>query len=251
MGKVFDISLKDFLTKKFILLSLLPLLGAVLVLGILAFFGGKEGFETLQSAIANGDFTLLQNYPIISKILSYGVTKWIIGAFFYIAGTFLVLIFSVVIAVIIAGFLTPVVTKEINSRHYNLAKQNEVSFLKVIKLMATSLLKFIAIFLICLVFYFVPILNLFVINVPFFYLFYKFLLIDVASNSLNSDRFDKIYRQGGGYKFMFSCFLFYLLCLIPLVGLFLQLFFVIFLSHILYQNEQKFGIKNKFNEIKY
>ena len=250
MGKVFDISLKDFLTKKFILLSLLPLLGAVLVLGVLAFFGGKESFETLQSAIANGDFTLLQSYPIISKILNYSVTKWIIGAFFYIAGTFLVLIFSVIIAVVIAGFLTPVVTKEINLRHYNLERQNEVSFLKVIKLMAVSLLKFIAIFLICLVFYFVPILNLFVINVPFFYLFYKFLLIDVASNSLNKERFDKIYRQGGGYKFMLSCFLFYLLCLIPLVGLFLQLFFVIFLSHILYQNEQKFGVKKKFNEIK-
>ncbi len=250
MGKIFDISIKDFLTKKFILLSLLPLLGAVLVLGILAFFGGKEGFENLQIAIANGDFTLLQNYPIISKILNYSITKWIIGAFFYIAGTFLVLIFSVIIAVIIAGFLTPVVTKEINLRHYGLTKQNEVSFLKVVKLMATSLLKFIAIFLICLVFYFVPILNLFVINIPFFYLFYKFLLIDVASNSLNKERFDKIYRQGGGYKFMLSCFLFYLLCLIPLVGLFLQLFFVIFLSHILYQNEQKLGVKKKFNEIK-
>lgn len=250
MGKIFDISIKDFLTKKFILLSLLPLLGAVLVLGILAFFGGKEGFENLQIAIANGDFTILQNYPIISKILNYSITKWIIGAFFYIAGTFLVLIFSVIIAVIIAGFLTPVVTKEINLRHYNLERQNEVSFLKVVKLMATSLLKFIAIFLICLVFYFVPILNLFVINIPFFYLFYKFLLIDVASNSLNKERFEKIYKKGGGYKFMLSCFLFYLLCLIPLVGLFLQLFFVIFLSHILYQNEQKLGVKKKFNEIK-
>ena len=248
MNKIFNISVKDFLTKKFILLSLLPLLGAILVLGILAFFGGKESFENLQNALANGDFTLLQNYPIIAKILSYGVTKWIIGAFFYIAGTFLVLIFSVIIAVIIVGFLTPVVTKEINLRHYNLQKQGEVSFLRVLKLMFFTILKFIVIFLICLVFYFVPILNLFIINVPFFYLFYKFLLIDVASNSLNSERFEKIYKRGGGYKFMLSCFLFYLLCLIPLVGLFLQLFFVIFLTHILYQNELKLGTKAKFKE---
>ena len=82
MGKIFDISIKDFLTKKFILLSLLPLLGAVLVLGILAFLGGKEGFENLQSAIANGDFAVLQNYPLLAKILNYGITKRILGAVF-------------------------------------------------------------------------------------------------------------------------------------------------------------------------
>ena len=241
MKKIFDISIKDFLTKKFVLLSLLPLLISIFIVGLITFFGGREFFEILKSGIENNDFTLLQNYPFLAKVLNYGISKWLIGAIFYIAGTFFVLMLSVIIALIVAGFLTPVVTKEINSRHYNFQRSDEVSFLKITKIMMIEIFKFIGILLICLVFYFVPILNLFIINVPFFYIFYKFLLIDVASNTLNSQRFFIVYKKGGGYKFIFSCFLFYLLCLIPLVGLFFQLFFVIFLSHILYSGELKFS----------
>ena len=84
---------------------------------------------------------------------------------------------------------------------------------------------------------FVPVINLFIINVPFFYIYYKLVLIDVASNALSAKSFERSYKMGGGYKFALSAFIFYLLCLIPLVGLFFQLFFIIFLTHVVLIDE--------------
>lgn len=247
MVNVFFVSLKDFLTKKFIILSLLPLLVSLLVFGGFIIFGGNELFSILSEGAKSGDYSFLNEaeYPLVTKILTYAITKWIIGALFYVAGTFLVLMLSVFTALLVAGFLTPIVTKDINLKYYNIERSSEVSFLRVTKLMGFDLLKFIGILLLCLPFLFVPLVNLFVINIPFFYLYYKFILVDVASNALNASQFEYTYKKGGGYSFIFACLGFYILCLVPLVGLLLQLFFVIYLTHILYIKEQKL-LKNKF-----
>ncbi|CZE49958.1 EI24 domain-containing protein [Campylobacter geochelonis] len=242
---IFRLSLKDFLTRKFILLSILPFLVAVVLLSGFMIFGGKELFDTLSLGAQSGDFSFLDEseYPWLAKALTFGLTKWIISALFYVAGTFLVLMLSVFIALGVAGFLTPIVAKELNSRHYNLVKESEPSFWRVMKLMGIELVKFIVILLICLPLLFIPVINLFAINIPFFYLYYKFLLVDVASNALDKTKFELAYKKGGGYGFIFACIVFYILCLVPFVGLFFQLFFVIYLTHILYSKERKNSLK--------
>ncbi|MDA3048616.1 MULTISPECIES: EI24 domain-containing protein [unclassified Campylobacter] len=242
MGKIFRLSIKDFFTKKFITLSLLPFFCALLVLGYFMYFGGSEIFALLEEGAKSGDFSFLDEarFPLIAKLLAYGATKWIIGVIFYTFGTFLVLMLSVFCALFIAGFLTPIVTKEINLRHYHLERADEPNLGRVLTLMAIEILKFIGILLLCLLLLAVPLINLFVINIPFFYIYYKLILIDVASNTLDKKSFEKCYKKGGGYKFMLSVFLFYLACLIPLVGLFFQLFFIIYLSHIIFLSQLKF-----------
>ena len=239
MGRIFNLAKQDFFTRKFILLSLLPLVCSLIILGTLAFFGGKELFDALSQGAQSGDFSFLdeQRFPIIAKILSFAATKWIIGAIFSVFASFAVLMLSVFCALIIAAFLTPAVTKEINARHYHLIRADEASMARVLKLMSLEILKFLAILFICSVLLFVPVINLFIINVPFFYIYYKLVLIDVASNALSAKSFERSYKMGGGYKFALSAFIFYLLCLIPLVGLFFQLFFIIFLTHIVLIDE--------------
>ena len=246
MGKIFRLSSEDFFTRKFILLSLLPFFCPLVILGVLAYFGGSELFSVLSAGAQSGDFSFLdeQRFPIIAKILSFAATKWIIGAIFYALASFAVLMLSVFCALLIAAFLTPTVTKEINARHYRLSRADEASTARVLKLTALEILKFLAILFICSVLLFVPVINLFIINVPFFYIYYKLILIDVASNTLNAKSFERCYKRGGGYKFSLSAFVFYLLCLVPLVGLFFQLFFIIFLSHVLLIDEREL-IKNR------
>lgn len=156
----------------------------------------------------------------------------------YVAGSFLVLILSVFIALIVAGFLTPVVANEIKRRHYRNLEISEISTARSVKLIGAVLLKFTAISLISLPFLFVPILNLFIIQLPFFYLYYALLLVDVGSNTLSEKRFELVWMEGGGYEYKFTALIFYLLCLIPLVGLFLQIFFVIYFSHFFFQKER-------------
>ena len=246
MGKIFRLSSEDFFTRKFILLSLLPFFCPLVILGAVAYFGGSELFSLLSAGAQSGDFSFLdeQRFPIIAKILSFAATKWIIGAIFYALASFAVLMLSVFCALLIAAFLTPTVTKEINARHYRLSRADEASTARVLKLTALEILKFLAILFICSVLLFVPVINLFIINVPFFYIYYKLILIDVASNTLSAKSFERCYKRGGGYKFSLSAFVFYLLCLVPLVGLFFQLFFIIFLSHVLLIEEREL-IKNR------
>ena len=75
------------------------------------------------------------------------------------------------------------------------------------------------------------------LEVPFFYIYYKLLLIDVGSNTLDSDKFELALLEGGGVKFIAFTLLFYLISLVPLVGLFFQLYFVIVLSHLFFERE--------------
>lgn len=236
MVEIFNLSIKDFLTKKFITLSFLPLILSLILLGWAAMYFGNEFYESLEFSLSSGELLNKDEHPFIAWLLAFSLTKWLIGVLFYTLGAFFVIILSLGIALVVVGFLTPIATKEV-ANHYQINTSNLPSFGRVMALMTKEFLIFLLIFVISLLFLLLPVINIFVLNVPLFYLYYKFMLIDVASNTLNRDEFKKFYKKGGGYKFTFTCFVFYLISLIPLAGLFLQLFFVIFLSHIVYRNQ--------------
>ncbi len=241
MINLLRLGFKDFFTAKFIVLSILPLCLSIFSLTWLTIWSGGEIFDLLSDSAKNENFTFLEPNSALSfiaiKILSFSATKWIVSILFYVLSTFLTIIVSIVIALIVAGFLTPVVTKEINKRHYNYVLKSEVSTARVLKVMMIEIMKFFGILLICLPLLFVPFVNFFIINVPFFYIYYKLLLIDVGSNTLDSDKFELALLEGGGIKFMAFTLLFYLVSLVPLVGLFFQLYFVIVLSHLFFERE--------------
>ncbi|MBE3606391.1 EI24 domain-containing protein [Campylobacter sp. RM13119] len=234
----FRLSYKDFLTKKFITLSILPLVCSVCLLGVGLFIAGSSLGENFMQMSQSGDFGYfnLSKYPLVMQILTNEITTFILSAAFYALGTYVTLVLSVIVALVIAGFLTTVVTNEINKRHYNL-EFKPVSTVFTLRLTAKVIVKFLALLIVCLPFIFVPFLHFFIINIPFLYLYHKLLLIDVGSNTLNETKFHIAWLDGGGIWFKLACGLFYLLSLVPLLGLFLQLFFIIFLSHLLFQKQ--------------
>ncbi|WP_103588261.1 EI24 domain-containing protein [Campylobacter concisus] len=241
MINLLRLGFKDFFTAKFITLSILPLCLSIFSLTWLTIWSGGEIFGLLSDSAKNENFAFLEANSALSfiaiKILSFSATKWIVSILFYILSTFLTIIVSIVIALIVAGFLTPVVAKEINKRHYHYIPKSEASTARVLKVMMVEILKFLGILLVCLPLLLVPFVNFFIINVPFFYIYYKLLLIDVGSNTLDSDKFELALLEGGGIKFIAFTLLFYLISLVPLVGLFFQLYFVIVLSHLFFERE--------------
>lgn len=234
--KLFSISWRDFLTRKFIILSIFPIICSVLTLGVGLFFIGNEFGEILYNALNSGDFGLfdLSCYPFIMSVIKHKMFFWIISATFYAIGTYFMLMFSIIMALFIAGFLTPIVANEINARHYNISFE-PISAMHSLKLVCIVILKFFVILLICLPFMFVPFLNFIAINIPFFYIYLKLLLIDIGSNTLTKQRFEIAWLENGGFKFMFFTFIFYIVSLVPILGLLFQLFFIIFLSHIFFR----------------
>ena len=175
MINLLRLGFKDFFTAKFIALSILPLCLSIFSLAWLTIWGGSEIFDLLSDSAKNENFAFLEPNSVLSfiaiKILSFSATKWIVSILFYILSTFLTIIISIIIALVVAGFLTPVVAKEINKRHYNYVLKSEASTARVLKVTMVEIMKFLGILLICLPLLFVPVLNLLIINVPFFYIY--------------------------------------------------------------------------------
>ena len=78
---ILRLSIKDLFTPKFIALSILPLVFSALIITAIAMFGGRELYEALNAAIPS-DSGALAEYPMVTKILSLGIAKWLIGAIF-------------------------------------------------------------------------------------------------------------------------------------------------------------------------
>ncbi|EAL6559009.1 hypothetical protein DYU72_08320, partial [Campylobacter jejuni] len=88
-----------------------------------------------------------------------------------------------------------------------------------------------------------PFINIFVYYLAFYYLFHKLLMIDVTSTILDKESFKNFYSDFSPLEFKFSTLCFYLLSSVPFLGLFLQVFFMIFLTHLGYQRILKLKAK--------
>lgn len=227
MLKILELSIKDFLSKKYILLNLIPFVVVFIITFIFIDFESNSILNWLNVYIKN--ISVFNEYPFF-----YSLIKNLLDSLFFAGKFFMVIILSIILTSIVISCLTSIVTKDISKKYYDFKKDNEISILDIILISFFTFIKFLFILLICLPLLFVPIINIFILNIPFFYAFYKFFLIDVASSALNKQEFNKFYKSGGGFNFIFACFCFYCISLIPILGVVLQLFFVIFLTHITY-----------------
>ncbi len=145
---------------------------------------------------------------------------------------FVIIFASVFLALFITSFLTPLIVKQINNKYYHHEVQN-ISNMYIIFEIFKIFLKFIGIFLLCTLALFLPFINL----------FHKLLMLDITSSVLDKENFKIFNAQASTFEFKFSTLCFYLLSSIPLLGIFLQVFFVIFLTHLAYQRILKLEVK--------
>lgn len=230
-------SFKDFFSPKFLSLSFAPLIAALVVLSILMFLGVSEIVELIKEGAQNGDFSFIDesSYPLLAKILSFAVVHWLIAGLFYVFGIFLVVVFSVVIAVLTLGFLTPYVVKTLHVKYYSEIPlpKDTLSVFKTVLITIFVFIKFVLLLLVCIPFMFIPIFNIVAFNAPFYYLFHKLMTFDVASNIFSASSYNEALKPYT-WQIFFITFCFFILALIPIIGLFLQLFFVIYLTHYIF-----------------
>jgi hypothetical protein len=81
-------------------------------------------------------------------------------------------------------------------------------------------------------------LGLAALNLPFYYLFHTLLTRDVAGEILDKEEMAILFRQAK-WRLMTTTLLLYLLSLIPFVGIFGQVFFVLVLAHQTFQEVRR------------
>ena len=223
---------KDFISSKFLFLSFAPFLISILILASLFIYGGSEFIALLDEGAKSGDYAYMDDsgYPILSYLLGFAVFHWLLMALFFMFGTIGVVLLSLIIAVVVVGFLTPYIVSIVRKNGYeNIDKTNDDTFLISIFMIFKIFLKFIFLLLCTLPFLLLPFINFLIIQLPFFYLFYKLLIYDIVSCGICKDA-ENIIRENRFYLFIVMGF-FFLLSLIPMLGLLLQVFFIVYLSH--------------------
>lgn len=234
---IVKLAIKDFFSLKFLKFALIPLIFSLLFmlfLGVLGFSALLDYFNSLFSVGEDSFwawFYTLHFMQILITIISF------------LFSGFIVIFASVFLALLITSFLTPFIAKDINKKYYQHHKKDEISNLKIIFEIFKIFIKFMGIFLLCTLALFLPFVNLFVYYLTFYYLFHKLLMLDITSTVLDKEGFKDFNSNFSPLEFKFSTLCFYLLSSVPLLGLFLQVFFVIFLTHLSYQRILKLEVK--------
>ncbi|QOY51182.1 EI24 domain-containing protein [Candidatus Sulfurimonas baltica] len=238
-------STKDFFTPKMLKYAILPFIVTLVVMYILFFVIAGIGVDQLgtlnvqstQTTIQNGIphtesiSTQLEGSAIIKFLMSSAITSWIATFFVYAIGGFLTLYASIFVAVIIIGFLTPLVMRELQKRHYSdvemIGHSNIFTTLFLaIKWTLTMLLMFILL----IPFYFIPLVNIVALNLPLYYFFHKMITFDISSNLCTKEE-DKQIKYFSKNSLRMKTLALYVVSLIPFAIFFGAVFYVIYLGH--------------------
>ncbi len=177
-------------------------------------------------------FESVQGSEILSSMLENDILRWIIEKVVLLVAGYFIFIIAVIIAVIIVGFFTPLVVKKLKSRHYPPFEiRGHGSVLSAIIYALKSLFIMIILYIILIPIYFIPLLNIIAFNLPAYYFFHKMLVYDVGSEINTKKEFLQI-KALVSNQIRVRTLAMYMLTLIPFVGIFFPILFVIYLSHI-------------------
>jgi len=242
---IFKNSLKDLLSAKMLKFSLLPFLISMVVLYTLFFVVAGIGLDSLgtlaiestQTTMQNGvEHTdsltaMLQGSAIIQFLMHYTFTSWIASFLIYTVGSFLVLYLSIFVAIIVVGFLTPYILKELQKMHYaDIEMVGYSNLVESLLLMLKWAFTMMLLFFLFIPLYFIPVLNIIAFNFPLYYFFHKMMHYDIGSTILTREEHREI-RDRNANRFRLQSLLLYFISLIPFAVFFATVFFVIYLGN--------------------
>lgn len=247
---IWSLSLKDFLSGKMLKFALIPFIGTVLVMYTLFFGAAGAGLDALEQSTLqiethqqidrNGvveeqhDSMLVEGgSSIVRFLMEHTITSWLVSFIVFTVGGIVTFMLAMFVALMIIGFLTPAIVKEIHARHYShLRLDHHGSILGITLATLKHLIIMVLLFLVLMPLYFVPLVNLVAFNLPFYYFFHKLYLLDVASETTTKERF-KLIMLYHGNKFRMTTAALYMLSLIPFAAYVTPVFNVIVLTHLM------------------
>ena len=246
-------SLKDLFTARMIKYSVLPFVLSIIIIYGGFFFLAGIGLDQLGSVDVSSTQTSIENgiphtdsfqatlagSAIIQFLMNYTITSWIASFLVYTVGSFLMLYLSIFISVLIIGFLTPFILKELQFRHYqDVDIIGYSNMFEAIFLVVKSAFLMLMMFFLFLPLYFIPVINIIAFNLPLYYFFHKMITYDISSTLCTREEDKKIKYFNRNNIRLKTAFL-YLLSLIPFFIFFASVFFIIYLGHTYFVEVQK------------
>lgn len=256
-NSILFLSIKDLFTSKMMKYSILPFILSMLVLYILFFVLagmsldslGTMNIQSTQTTMQNGvphtdSFNAtLEGSALIQFLMSHAITSWIATFLVYTVGSFLTLYLSIFVALIIVGFLTPTILKEIQKRHYeDVEIRGHSNIFEALFLTTKWIATMLIMFIVFIPLYFIPLVNIVAFNLPLYYFFHKMMTYDVSSTICTKE-------EGMKIKFFHASELrlktlgLYLISLIPFVIFFTSVFYIIYLGHTYFTETRKLRVQ--------
>ncbi len=260
---IFILSIKDFFSLKMMKFSIAPFFIALILVYTIVFYFAHLTIKDLrhasvhvhqsQTTIVDGLETIdttgvdFQSSSILTFLMSHALTSWIVTFLVYTMGSMLALILTIFISLIAITFLTPFILKNIHQKHYSdiEMKGYDNFFWSIIKIFRWFVIM-LTMFLLFIPFYFVPILNVIMFNLPMYYFFHKILTYDVASNISTKNEYKKI-MFFAGTEIRIKTFLLYLVSLIPFAVLFTGVYYIIFMGHTYFRETRELRESNNYS----
>lgn len=254
--ELFIKSLKDFFTKPILKLTLYPFFITLLVMYATFFVVAHWGLDDFHThimqvqqqhqAIKNGELIVSElsqetywGKSVIDFLLQFSITSWIVGFLVYTLGTIFVMVFALFITLIVVGFLTPFILKIIQKKHYaSLELQGYGNLFNTFWILIKSFVVMVLLLILFIPLYFIPVLNIFILNIPFYYFFYKLLNFDITSTIMTQQE-EAIIKVKSGNVFHIRTIVLYLISMIPFIVLFSTVFYVVYLGHAYLSELQK------------
>jgi len=247
--ELFIQSLKDLFTARMLKYSLLPFVITAVVSYIFFIFLASMGLDQLTSLDVQATQTTVQNgvehtdsfvatikdSSIFHFLMSYAFTSWVVSFFVYAIGTYFVLYMSIFMAVLVIGFLTPYILRELQKMHYkDVALMGFGSVTESLWMTFKWAMIMIGMFILFIPLYFIPVVNFIAINLPLYYFFHKMINYDVASTIATKQEY-AIIKAEKTNELRLKTLILYLFSLIPSVIFFVTVLFVIYIGHTYFQ----------------
>lgn len=247
--KLFLLSIKDFFSPKYLKLTLIPFIGSSVIMLALFFTITNSDFEILNNATLNiqqvqttnqngivstdtTNTTIEGTNSLIDFLSGTELWSWVADGLFYVVLAFLFATFSILIAVVIIGFMTPLVVKMVGEQYYpEIQREHFGSMFDMVFMLLKTVFVMMMLYFIFIPLYFIPILGTIALSFPLYYFFHKMLVFDVGTNLMSrvNYTFMKITHKS---ELRIGTLLMYVISMIPLIGLFLSLFYVIYITHL-------------------
>ena len=225
-------SLKDLFSIRFLKYSLLPFIILVVFAYIVFLVLVGIGFDQITSINQNIEMSDIEDTStFISYMMSFAFVSWMVHAFVYVFGALVIIHFSIFVSIILIGFMTPYIIKDLHDVHYkDVELKGFGNVFESIWLNVKYIVVMVLLFLVLVPLYFVPFINILAINFPLYYYFHKMINFDVASEIATREEFKKILDEKGS-EIRLKTLLLYLISLIPFAVLFATVFYILFMGH--------------------
>jgi len=254
-NNLWTLSIQDFFTKPMLTYAFAPFIFTIVVLYAIFFSAADAGLDSLKESVIhiekmqtteeNGiphtehsEETYSGGSAILEFLMQYSITSWLVSFFVFTVGGMLMFVVAIFAAMLVIGFLTPAILRELQRRHYPaLALEGHgnafTTLFHSLKYLAITL----ALLVLLIPFYFIPLLNIVAINLPFYYLFHKFYMLDVGTTALKKEEYQALMFFKGN-KVRFTTLLLYIIAMIPFAALVTPVFNVIVLGHTVMRHKQ-------------